>query len=248
MAGSLFYNLGKKTGPSVRKAKWLWGSMTASESEIVRLERDVGLDLAQEAREQLQLDGDPAIRETLDAIGVRLGECVMNKQRSFRFEVFLAGEPNAFALPGGFVFVSRSIVDLCQGHSDELAFVLGHEMGHIISGHAIERIATNSAVSVASRATVVRGLLGGWLRRVGVQFLETAYSRDRELEADRLGVRLASGAGYDPEASIRLLGRLAELKTPDGPVDLGAYFSTHPTFDLRIGSIRRFLQRRQNSR
>ncbi len=246
MVGSLFYNLGKKAGPGVRKAKWLWGSMTASESEIVRLEHEVGRDLAGEARTQLQLDADAVVEQALGEIGVRLAQCVANKRRSFHFEAFAAGEPNAFALPGGFVFVSRSIVDLCQGR-DELAFVLGHEMGHIISGHAIERIMTNSAVSVASRTTVVRGVLGGWLRRVGVQFLETAYSRDRELEADRLGVRLARAAGYDPEGSIRLLGRLAELKSATGQEGLGEYFSTHPTFELRIDGIRRFLHSRSAS-
>lgn len=245
MAGGLFYNLGKKTGPSVRKAKWLWGSMTASDSEIVRLEHDVGLDLADEARGQLQLDTDPQTGELLEGIGARLAQRVGDKRRSFHFEAFVAGEPNAFALPGGFVFVSRSIADLCHGSRDELAFVLGHEMGHIISGHAIERIMTNSAVSAASRTTAVRGLLGGWLRRVGVQFLETAYSRDRELEADRLGVRLARAAGYDPEAAIKLLGRLAELKAAAGQEGLGEYFSTHPTFDLRIRSIRQFLRHRR---
>lgn len=244
MAGGLFYNLGKKAGPSVRKAKWLWGSMTASDGEIVRLEHDVGRDLANEARDQLQLDTDPEINEVVNGIGSRLAQCVGDKRRAFRFETFVAGEPNAFALPGGFVFVSRSIVDLCQGSRDELAYILGHEMGHIISGHAIERIVTNSAVSVASRTTAVRGLLGGWLRRVGVQFLETAYSRDRELEADRLGVRLASAAGYDAGASIRLLERLAELKATTGQEGLGEYFSTHPTFDLRIRSIRQCLRHR----
>lgn len=244
MASSLFYNLGKKVGPGVRKAKWLWGSMTASESEIIQLERDVGVDLAREARHQVQLDADPDVAEALDAIGSQLGENVSNKQRSFHFEAFQSGDPNAFALPGGFVFVSCPIVALCDDSRDELAFVLGHEMGHIISGHAIERIVTHSAVSVASRTAPVRGLLSGWLRRVGVQFLETAYSRDHELEADRLGVRLAMAAGYDPEASVRLLRRLAEMKTPSGPVDLGEYFSTHPTFDLRIRGIRRFLRHR----
>jgi predicted Zn-dependent protease len=248
MAGSLFYNLGRKAGPSVRKAKWLWGSLTATEGEIIRLEHDVGVDLAREARAQLQPDVDPATGEVLGDVGLRLAGCVGDKRRSFHFEAFAAGEPNAFALPGGFVFVSRPIVELCEGSRDELAFVLGHEMGHIISGHAIERIVTNSAVSVASRTAPVRGLLGGWLRRVGVQFLETAYSRDHELDADKLGVRLAAAAGYDPQASIRLLERLAELRTSAGPLDLGQYFSTHPTFALRTRNIRHLLRRPQSSR
>ncbi len=244
MSGGLFYHLGRKVAPGVRKARWLWGSMTATDSELVRLEHDVGVDLACQAREQLQLDADPEVAEAVRAVGMRLAEKVANKQRSFRFEMFAADEPNAFALPGGFVFVSRPIVMLSEGNRDELAFVLGHEMGHIISGHAIERIVANSAVSMASRATAVRGPLAGWLRRVGVQFLETAYSRDHELEADRLGVRLLASAGYDPQASVRLLGRLAELKAASAPNDLGEYFSTHPTFEMRIRSIRQYLQRR----
>ncbi len=248
MAGSLFYNLGRKAGPTVRKARWFWGSLTATEGEMIRLEHDVGLDLSREVREQVPPDDDPAIGEVLGDVGSRLAGAVANKRRSFHFEAFSATEPNAFALPGGFVFVSRPIIDLCRGGRDELAFVLGHEMGHIISGHAIERIVTNSAVSVASRAAPLRGLLGGWLRQVGVQFLETAYSRDHELDADKLGVRLAAAAGYDPQASIRLLERLAELKTTAGPLDLGEYFSTHPTFELRIRNIRQFLRRHQASR
>ncbi len=123
-----------------------------------------------------------------------------------------------------------------------MAFILAHEMGHVIKGHAIDRIVTNSAVSIASRATPVRGVLGPWLQRVGVQFLETAYSRDRELEADRLGVRLAAAAGYDPKASLKLFESLAAIKASPDPLDLGAYFSSHPTFDVRMESIRQYMR------
>jgi len=244
MAGSLFYNLGKKVGPKVRKARWVWESMTGTEADTIRLEHGVGMDLAGEARKQLRPDPDPEMGRTLDEIGCRLVDRVANRHRSFHFEAFLAGEPNAFALPGGFVFVSRPIVELCRWNRDEVAFIVAHEMGHVIKGHAIDRIVTTSAVSIASRTAPVRGVLGPWLQRVGVQFLETAYSRDQELEADRLSVRLVAAAGYDPEAAVRLLVRLAELKAPPDPLHLGAYFSTHPTFDLRIRSIRQLLKPR----
>ncbi|MHC4520721.1 MAG: M48 family metalloprotease, partial [Planctomycetota bacterium] len=100
---------------------------------------------------------------------------------TFHFDAFLAGEPNAFALPGGFVFISRSIVELCQWDEDEVAFILAHEMAHVIKRHAIERIVTNSAISMASRAAPTRGVLGPWLQRVGIRFLETAYSRDQPI-------------------------------------------------------------------
>lgn len=244
MTDSLFYHLGRKVGPKVRKARWVWESMTGTEADAIRLEHGVGLDLAQEARQQLDLDPDAEARRALNDIGLRLVDRVADKRRSFHFELFLANEPNAFALPGGFISVSRPIVDLCRGDRDEVAFILAHEMSHVIKGHAIERIVTNSAVSMASRATPVRGVLGPWLQRVGVRFLETAYSRDHELEADRLGVRLAAAAGYDPRASMRLFKRLAELKAAPNPLNLGEYFSTHPTFDVRIRSIQGLLQKR----
>jgi predicted Zn-dependent protease len=244
MSDSLFYHLGRKMGPKVRKARWMWASATGSETDTIRLEHGVGLDLAHEARQQLQMDAEPRTREVLDQAGSRLAEHVANKLLAFHFDAFLCGEPNAFALPGGFIFVSRPILDLCEWNEHEIAFILGHEMGHVLKGHAIERIMTSSAMAAASRAAPVQGLFGAWLRNVGVRFLETAYSRDNELEADKLGVRLASAAGYDPQGSIRLLSRLALLHQSPAPLTLGEYFSTHPTAEIRIQAIRRYLARK----
>lgn len=241
MTDNLFYHLGRKMAPKVRKARWMWESLTGTEADAIRLEHGVGLDLAREAKQQLQADPDPRTRQVLDEIGFRLAACVANKLRSFHFDAFQSGEPNAFALPGGFIFVGRSIIELCRWDKDEVAFILAHEMGHIIRGHAIERIVTNTAISTASRAAPVQGILGGWLRNVGVRFLETAYSRDHELEADRLGVRLLTAAGFDPEGALRLLARLAEFKQSADLPTLGEYFSTHPTSEIRIQAIRRYL-------
>lgn len=245
MLGRLFYNLGRKVGPKVRKAQWMWASFAGTEAEAIRLEHGVGVDLAEEAARQLALDPDPRTRCALGEVGRRLAACVANKQRSFHFDAFAAGEPNAFALPGGFIFVSRSILDLCRWDQSEMAFILGHEMAHVIRGHAIERIVTNTAVAAASRAAPVRGALGGWLKTVGIQYLQTAYSRDHELEADRLGVRLLMAGGFDPEGAVRLLARLANLKRSAEPASLGEYFSTHPTSEVRIQSIRGFLQKQK---
>lgn len=241
MLGDLFYSLGRKMGPKIRKAQWMWTSFTGTEAEAIRLEHGVGLDLAEEARKQLPLDAEPRTRQALDEIGRRLAACVANRQRSFHFDAFATGEPNAFALPGGFIFVNRPILDLCRWDKNEVAFILAHEMAHVIRGHAIERIVTNTAVAAASRAAPVRGALGGWLKTVGIQYLQTAYSRDHELEADLLGVRLLLAAGFEPEGALRLLARLADLRRSAEPSSLGEYFSTHPTSEIRIESIRRFL-------
>jgi predicted Zn-dependent protease len=238
----LFYNLGKMVGPHVRKAKWIWQSITGSEADAIRVEHEVGQDLVREIRHQLELDPEPQAGQMLNEVGSRLAACVANKLRKFSFETVKGTEPNAFALPGGFIFVTRSLLELCEWKADEVAFILGHEMGHVIRGHAMDRLISSSAIAVGSRATPIRGPLAGWLRRVGVKFLESAYSQDLELEADTLGARLAIAAGCDPHAPAQLLSRLSELSQPANRFSLGNYFSSHPAFELRIHNVNRLLR------
>jgi predicted Zn-dependent protease len=237
--------LGRKVGPKVRKAKWIWQSIAGSEADAITVEHEVGQDLAREIRHQLELDQEPQTEQMLNETGQRLAACVANKSRRFSFETVRGTEPNAFALPGGFIFVTRSLVELCQGNRDEVAFILGHEMGHVIRGHAMDRIVSNSAIAAASRAAPIRGLLSGWLRKVGVQFLESTYSKELESEADKLGVRLVAAAGYDPRACKQLFARLAKLSSPPGQFDLGSYFSSHPPFKVRMQNVNDLLRKYQ---
>jgi len=237
----LLYNLGRMVGPHVRRAKWFWQSMTGDEADSIKVENDVGRDLAREIRRQLKPCLQPQPDEMLNKIGSRLAACVANRFRTFSFEAVECPEPNAFALPGGFVFVTRSLVELCEWHKDEIAFILGHEMAHVVRGHAIHRLISSSAISAAVCAAPVRGVLSGWLQRVGIQFLESAYSQDLELEADRFGIRLASAAKYDPHASVQMLARLAEINQPPDMLKLGSYFSSHPAYKARINNINRTL-------
>ncbi len=239
----LFYNLGRKVGPKVRKAKWFWQSMAGTEADAIKVEHEVGLDLSREIRRQLGIEKEQRPTQILNEIGHRLTACVANKSRKFSFETVKGTEPNAFALPGGFIFVTGSLLELCQWNRDEVAFILGHEMSHVIRGHAMSRIISNSAIATASRAAPIRGVLAGWLRRVGVQFLESAYSQDLESEADKLGVRLVAAAGYDSQACVQLLSRLSKLSTPVGEFDLGSYFSSHPPFKTRIQNINQLLRK-----
>lgn len=241
----LFYNLGRKVGPKVRKAKWIWQSVAGSEADAIQVEHEVGQDLAREVRRQVGFDQEPQTRQMLNEIGGRLAARVAKKSRTFSFETVKGTEPNAFALPGGFIFVTKSLLELCQWNQDEVAFILAHEMGHVVRGHAMSRIISNSAIATASRAAPIRGLFAGWLRRVGVQFLESAYSQELESEADKLGVRLVAAAGYDPQACVQLLSRLAEVSRPAGQFDLGSYFSSHPPFKARIHNINQVLRRFQ---
>lgn len=234
---SLFYNLGKMAGPKIRKAKWIWQSMTGSETDTIKTENEVGRDLACEIRHQAELDHDPNIKQILNKTGLHLAECVANRSRTFSFEIIKDTEPNAFALPGGFIFVTNSMVELCGRDRDELAFIIGHEMAHVIRGHAIKRIISESALNVASRTTPIRGQISGWLRKAGIQILENAYSQELESQADKLGVRLTDAAGYNPNASIQLLRRLAGRNSSESQSVLGSYFSSHPPLEERIRNI-----------
>ena len=236
-----FYNLGKLAGPKVRKGRWVLSSLTGSELEAIDAEYEVGKDLAQEVRGQVEIDPSQAMVRWLGDLGGRLAECVKNKTRRFHFEAILEEQPNAFALPGGFIFISRALVELCEADPHEVGFVLAHEMAHVIRGHAIDRVISDSAIAAAARTTPVRGMLGGWLRGVGMNFVRSAYSQSREFEADALGARLAHAADFDVRAAMRLLRRLELLRSDAPELPLAEYFASHPPPAERIERLERLI-------
>lgn len=233
----LFYSLGKAVGPKIRKGKWMWQSLAGTEADAIAAENAAGADLASEVARQVKLDPDPATQNLITDIGLRLAACVKNKHRIFHFAAVESAEPNAFALPGGFIYITSGLLELCHCTPDEIAFVLAHEMAHVIRGHPMERIVSDSAVTTLSRATPLRGVLGAWLKRVGIQFLQSAYSQDRELEADKLGTRLLGAAHFNGAAAADLFGRLAEIDRQGQLAELSSYFSSHPQLPDRIAAV-----------
>jgi len=240
----LFYKLGKMAGPTVRKVNWIWQSMTATEADAIHAEHDLGQAMARQITNRLELDTEPRTARILNKTGHRLSACVANKLRTFSFEGIKGTEPNAFALPGGFIFVTSSLLKLCEWNEGEIAFILAHEMAHVIRGHAMTRIITDSAIAVGAGALSVRRLGAPWLAQAGTRFLKSAYSQDMELEADTLAVRLVTAAGCDTGAPAKLLTRLSELNRPAGRFSLANYFSSHPPFGIRIQNINRLLRKK----
>lgn len=239
MAG-WFRQLGKLAGPKVRKGRWLWKSLTGSRDEVTEAERQMGADMAAEVRRQAPPETDADVNRLVETVGRRVAAAVADKTLRFQVEVVRSGEPNAFALPGGFVFVTRPLVELCERRPEELAFVVGHEMAHVIRGHALDRVLSDSATAAAARAMPGRGALGAWVRHVGVRALSAAYSRDRELGADALGARLAEAAGYGRDGAVRLLERLERLRREGlaEALGLGGYFASHPPTAERIREVK----------
>jgi len=237
---SLFEGLGRRAGKAARKGRWIIQAMSGDEDEAIQAEHLVGADLAEEVVRRMPLCQTPGLQEWLGELGAKLTLCVRNKQRRFRFLVVDSNDINAFALPGGYVFVTSPILDLCHCDDDETAFILGHEMGHIVLRHAADRLVANSVLSALSRTMPVRSALSAWLRKMGLKYLIGAYSRDNEIEADDFAVRITRAAGFDPKAGQTLLQRLDEAKQSESRLGelWGQYFGTHPPCEERVREMR----------
>jgi predicted Zn-dependent protease len=240
--GGFFYKLGRMIGPKLRQANWVFHSATGSEADAVRAEYAVGRDLAHAFVRTAEIDTDPVVQQMLDEIGNRLVACVKAPERRFLFRPVRSSEFNAFALPGGFIFVMRPLIEFTGRDSDEIAFVLGHEMAHVIKRHAIERMMASSLIQGAMSRLPVGGALGAPVIHMATAMLSQGYSQDNELEADALGAKLMYAAGFDANGAIRVLNRLRTIPTEAWV--LSSYLSSHPPIELRISQIERMMVKR----
>lgn len=237
---SFFENLGRSAGRAVRKARWLGQELMGTEDSALDAEYRVGRDMAEALAADLPPDGQPLRIPLLETCGQRLVECLTNRRRRFQF-LALPGAPlNAFALPGGFVYVTEGLLKVCQANEPQVAFILGHEMAHVVRLHAKDRILGNSLLSLLITATPGSNVLKRSLHTLARQFLRNAYTQDQELEADAWGVRITRAAGYQPSAALDVLRLLQEHGGE--PSEVENYFSSHPPFPLRMQRIARLLE------
>jgi predicted Zn-dependent protease len=220
--------LGKKARKPYHQAKWMWALLSGTEEESLRAEEEFGQECAREFLKQFSGIASVQDRDLVSSIGVRLAKAVKDPRRNFKFSVVVTPAANAFALPGGFVFITTRLLDLAGRQPDEIAFFLGHEIAHIVCGHAKNQMTASAILNaIAARFTGAGVLL--W------QVLVKGYSRSMEMEADKEGVRLAGAAGFNSKSSMRALRRLADI-SPDVS-GLAEYFSSHPTVQDRIRAL-----------
>ncbi|MBZ5724643.1 MAG: M48 family metallopeptidase [Acidobacteriia bacterium] len=222
--------LGLRSRKTFRQAKWMWSWVAGSEAESLQAEREYGRECAREFAAQFSGRSARDNQEVVASVGSRLAAAVDDPRRQFQFTVVVAPTANAFALPGGFVFITEALVDLCEHDEGELAFFLGHEMAHVLRGHAKDQVTASAFLNAVTARLTGAGLM---LRQV----LAKGYSRDLELEADREGARLAAAAGFDSRAAVRGLRRLAQASA--GSARLLEYFSSHPPLAERLQRLDR---------
>ncbi len=162
------------------------------------------------------------------------------RAKDWRWEVNLikSQQINAFCMPGGKIAFFTGILEKLQLTDDEVAVVMGHEIGHALWEHARERAGKNAAVG---GARVVAGLIFGQLGEVvgaaGSSLAALKFSRNDELEADLIGMELAARAGYDPRAGISLWEKMGRAQQGAPP----QWLSTHPSGATRITTIKKHL-------
>lgn len=185
---------------------------------------------------------NPALTRYVDSIGALLAQTVERKEFTYKFTVLNSDIVNAFAVPGGYVYISRGLVALADNEA-QLAAVMAHELGHLTALHHARRYGQGLLANILVTGVAIAG--GSELAQLG-QFGAVAvlqsYSREHEFEADDLGIRYMSRAGYDPKEMAAFLAKLrahsqleARLRgqSPDA-VDQFDYLATHPAPAARV--------------
>jgi len=232
----LFYALGRQAAPAILKAKWMLHAATGNKERVVESEYALGCHLAEIYERKVGLLGDEEVDRQLASLGADLKKRLKNKELKFRFRCDRSEDPNALALPGGFIYISAPLYRLCRDERDELAFVIAHEIGHVVRGHASKRFLTSIAANALSRAGIRGGAAKRAMRDMLVKVMERGYSQGQEFEADDFAFHLLRAAGMDPAAAPRALGRIRSLREASAE-DWSEYFSTHPPLADRIARL-----------
>ncbi|MCM8795790.1 MAG: Maf family nucleotide pyrophosphatase [Candidatus Omnitrophica bacterium] len=209
-------------------------------------EIQIGQAIAKEVEKEYKLVDDPLVQKRVEDIGKKIVAVCDRKEIDYTFKVLDDDEVNAFALPGGFIYVNRGTIEKVSS-DDELAAILGHEVAHVVARHSIKKLQALQAYSLLRMLTlaVPQGQDVGTAADLAFTQILLGYGRDDELLADQLGVRYAKLAGFRPQAMIDFLQRLQEINRRK-PLRAKSYFKTHPYVPDRIRIIKEELGEKIN--
>jgi predicted Zn-dependent protease len=195
----------------------------------------------QMAQQHGGLHPDAQAQALVDQVGNKLILSSIAKETPYKYQFHLLADQktiNAFALPGGQIFITYALLSKLE-NEDQLAGVLGHEIGHVLGKHSAERIGETEFWRTVSTGASVGADMGGLVSGIGQQTLLT-NGRDDELESDDLGVRFMLKAGYNPE---EMIGVMKILKAAAGPNRVPEFQSTHPDPENRIEKIQEAIKK-----
>ncbi len=214
-----------------------------SEAEEINL----GRKYSQQVTEEMPVYPDRKLATYIEQVGQRMARVGDRPQLQFHFTLLDSKEVNAFALPGGYIYITRGLLAYLNSEA-ELAAVLGHEIGHVTARHSVRQqsaaTVTGLAGAILQATTGVKG--SGDLFNVAGKAILSGYGREHELEADRLGARYLARAGYDPQAMIKVIGVLKNQELfekqrarEEGrePRSYHGVFASHPENDKRLQEV-----------
>lgn len=256
---SLYLALGKnairvrymRLSLGIKRGLKIWGLFTimilATSCAInlysVKDEKEIGKYYAKEVEKEMKILHITALEQYVNHIGQKLAQNVGETPYSYSFKIIEEDEINAFALPAGYIFVYRGLLENIDNEA-QLAGVLAHEIGHVEARHGTERISAMQGTSfLATLGAVILGAPA--LARPAIELAQILgflkYSRVQEGEADLKGVNYMTGAGYEPKAMVDFLRKLQEIHKKK-PGLISRVFMTHPLEEDRIKTLNRWIE------
>jgi beta-barrel assembly-enhancing protease len=210
-------------------------------------EQEIALGLKSAPEMAAQMGGisrNEQARALVQRTGERLASRSFAAKSPYKYSFHVLADArtvNAFALPGGPIFITEGLLRLLKTEG-ELAAVLGHEIGHVIARHSSERLAKQQLTQGLVGAVVIGSgdYTAGQIGQMVGGMINMKYGRDDELESDALGIRITAEAGYDPRAMVRVMEVLAQAS---GGSRQPEFVSTHPAPENRAARIREEIAR-----
>ena len=220
------------------------------ERDFVLMSEDAELEMGRSYNSQIlqsqSVYNDTKIQNYVQSIGESLAKTSHRSNLIYRFTVLDSPEVNAFALPGGYIFINRGLMAYLSTE-EELAAVLGHEIGHVTARHSVRQISQAQLLSIVSYAVASKaGSAAGDLTNIASGALVAGYGRDMELQADSLGAEYMVKQGYSASGMINTISVLKEHEIYSKEVSkrrgivqqtYHGIFASHPSNDNRLKEI-----------
>jgi predicted Zn-dependent protease len=201
-------------------------------------EREIGFGIASTVAGRYKLVADPALNQYVSLVGAAVAEqSARVGEVDFYFGVLDTDDVNAFAAPGGWIFVTRGALALMRSEA-ELAGVLAHEIAHVDQKHVLEDIRRSDVMATATDEAALQGPLLDQIAAAGASLLFTGLAREDEVEADSIGALYASEVGYRPDGMLQFLQHL-EQSAGSQARGVREWVATHPPTAERIEALRR---------